>query len=99
MGISKLSISSPGAWKTKYEYLKEGLCEGVQCKPEVDPIFSYNKELPNGEDSIYVYSEDSAASFSPEAHTVLRVDNVPPYGIKLKGMPKVGRNSARRSIR
>ena len=90
VGVSKFTIRSPGLWKETYEYLKEGLCEGVQCREEVNPVFSYNKELPNGEDTIEVETEDATVSFSPEVHAVLKVDDTLPHGIKLKGMPESG---------
>ncbi len=89
VGVSKLSVRST-AWKTSYEYLKEGLCEGVQCKPEVNSIYTYNSAAPNGEDEVTAESEDATVTFSPEVHRFIKVYDKKPHSFKLVGLAETG---------
>jgi YD repeat-containing protein len=86
IGISSLSIAA-GSWEVGHNFYEEGKCEGVQCSPAVDEIFTYNSKLPNGEDSVEVVTQDATKEYSPTMVKTLKVDNAPPYDLGVKGMP------------
>ncbi len=91
IGVSKLEVRVPGDWNKKYEYYHEHLCESFQCRPEVSQDFTYNSELPNGEDKLHMQSQDAVAGFSTEVETTLKVDNSAPYNVKISsGMAETG---------
>ncbi len=89
IGISNFGLKV-GTWSTTKELFNEGKCEGIQCNPEFNQTFTYNKEIPDGEDRAEVYVEDGDAYFGPSAEKSIKVDNTPPSGLALSGLPASG---------
>ncbi len=90
LGVSSVTWSSPSAphWGTTRSYLNY-LCAGVQCLPEellVAPIKGSAETLPEGEDTIEVKVADPVG-LTATTSTKVKVDNAPPHGLTLSGLP------------
>jgi YD repeat-containing protein len=93
VGLSFVSVvSGPGTWKVLHPYLEEGLCSGVQCKPEVkgpETYFTYNSELKDGEDYVEATAYNATGAHTSKSMT-LKVDGTVPYNLTLSGLPASG---------
>lgn len=78
-------------------------CNGVQCNECFEPecttkakgvpigfLLHDEGELPEGEDTIEGLVEDQAGLTANTGHATIKVDNTPPYGISLSGLPEDG---------
>ncbi len=92
LGVSKLTIKDLTAGATlslTKEFLKEGLCAGVWCFQERVWAVPYQSSMVEGSNTIETCAEDSA-NMSACSQTVVNVDDVKPYGVKLKGIAETG---------
>jgi hypothetical protein len=92
IGISDFGINM-GSWVLRNELFKEGRCEGVQCPPEFDQAFTYNKEIEDGEKFASASAKDGmmpSGQDGPEGNATIKVDGTPPYGLALSGLPSSG---------
>lgn len=90
LGISSVTLSSPNAahWGETKSYLNL-YCAGVQCKQEdmlMYPIKDSIEVLPEGEDTIEVKAADPVGLSATKSYKV-KVDNAPPHGLTLTGLP------------
>jgi YD repeat-containing protein len=100
IGISHFEINtSTRSWSYAINPLAEKLCSGVQCPPTLKEqslnkegqIFSYNTNLPDGEDALEAAIENPMAMWSPLLKGTIKVDSKSPYGIKItSGMAETG---------
>jgi virginiamycin B lyase len=89
VGISYFGIVA-GGWVKREELLEGGKCEGVQCPPEFNETFTYNKEMGNGEDTAEVITQDAMKIWSAQPQRTIKVDNTPPSNLALTGLPASG---------
>jgi DNA-binding beta-propeller fold protein YncE len=89
VGISYFGVSV-GAWVKRNELFKEGKCEGIQCPPEFNQTFTYNKEMSNGEVKAGVTVQDGIGYYGPGLNGTIKVDGTLPYDLALTGLPSSG---------
>lgn len=65
-------------------------CSGVQCPQSVEQEFTYQKNMLNGEHNVYFTVEDAAKGYAASSYVKLKVDTVPPTGLKVTGLPSSG---------
>ncbi len=90
VGISSFRLW-PASLGVNHEYLKEKLCEGIQCYPEIDEPITYNPALADGEDKVEIEAHDAALGTqagTPSA--TIKVDSTPPHAIKISGIAETG---------
>ena len=90
IGVSDLLVDTE-SWRVNTNLLEKGDCEGVQCSPEFDQTFTYNKSMMDGEDSVEASSSDAmrGGEYSPIGRTKIKVDSTPPT-VTLTGLPSSG---------
>jgi RHS repeat-associated protein len=94
VGISELGLKAPGVsgWGWNLSSFPESGCLGVQCgecfeaKCGAQPMLRTLEGLPDGEDAIEATVKDPVG-LTATAKGIVKVDNTPPYGITLSGLP------------
>jgi RHS repeat-associated protein len=89
VGISeyRVSVSQGEKHWEEQDDLFEGECTGgFQCPEELSKGSAYNSSMPEGEDTLVVTVKEGTSA-SAETSRTLDVDNEPPYGITLSGLP------------
>jgi YD repeat-containing protein len=75
-------------WHKSYNRIAEHLCRGVWCNQSYIDHFTYNDTgMAEGNNAIEFCVENAALMLACSDATV-KVDNTPPSGIKLKGIPE-----------
>ncbi len=91
IGISDFQISG-GGWGLNQELIETNDCEGLQCFPEFNQTFTYNKSMVDGEDTMEVMTQDGylyRGEYSPVGYATVKVDGTPP-AVALTGLPATG---------
>jgi RHS repeat-associated protein len=82
LGIDESLMASSGGWK-----LGGKLEKCVKCYPESKATVIGGGGLPEGEDTIEYTAKDPVGLSSNTATATVKVDDMPPYGITLTGLP------------
>ncbi len=91
IGISDFTISG-GGWGLNEELVEKNDCEGLQCFPEFNETFAYNKSMVDGEDAMEVMTQDGylyRGEYSPSGDATIKVDGTAPV-VTLTGLPANG---------
>jgi tripartite motif-containing protein 71 len=69
--------------------IPEGKCFGVQCPQSIKQEVTYNSKMENGENMVFVDTKNAAEGFE-NLGVKIKVDNAPPRGLELTGLPSSG---------
>ncbi len=92
LGVSNVTVrdmTGGAPWKVTVPILTEGKCSGVWCNPNYTSAFAYSPEMAEGENTIELCA-DNAANMQACTDATVKVDNTPPHGIKIAGLPEEG---------
>jgi YD repeat-containing protein len=87
IGISSMTVGAAG-WGLERAFLSEGRCEGVQCFPSVNEIFTYTSGMTDGAWNVKMLAQNATVGgFGNEAIANVHVDATPPFGLRVLGLP------------
>ena len=84
LGLSVFRVDTSG-WGEERPFYALGECVGVQCPEYDDQGYTYKTGMANGEGSFEAFAEDAAGLFADIYPQKVKVDAIPPHGIKIVG--------------